>query len=113
MEHPIGAPHRGGPNAFLLRSLVDENPLDDQLVHIDPGFLLLRVGDCRPERFKMSRAATFRVWRRIATASLTFFPRTRSATSRTFCAEPFMKRSFAVAFMVIPWPPAREPRPAR
>src|SRR5262249_1477836 len=49
--------------------------------------------------FKMSRAATLRVFCRIATASLTDLPRTRSATRRTFCAEPFMYRRVAVAFI--------------
>src|SRR6266508_6589797 len=49
--------------------------------------------------FKMSRAATLGVYCRIATASLTDLPRTISATSRTFWAEPFMYRSVAVAFI--------------
>src|SRR5262249_49841549 len=51
--------------------------------------------------FRMSRAATLLVWRKIATASLTGLPRTMSATRRIFCAEPFMYRSVAVAFIAV------------
>src|SRR5580765_3543460 len=50
--------------------------------------------------FSRSRQAYFGVARRIAAASLTFFPRMGSATSRTFWADPFMYRRRATAFIL-------------
>src|SRR5258707_7227965 len=51
--------------------------------------------------FSRSFAHVFLVKRRIESASLTFLPRTRSATRRTFCGEAFRYLSVAVASIII------------
>src|SRR5580765_2127726 len=51
--------------------------------------------------FSRSFAHVFFVKRRIESASLTFRPRTRSATRRTFCGEAFKYLSVAVASIVV------------
>jgi hypothetical protein len=90
VEHAIRAAHRRGSNPLLLGTLVDGDPLHDELVDVELSLLLLGVGDRGPERLEDGDRGGLVGVRRIATASLTFLPRTRSATSRTFWAEPFM-----------------------
>src|SRR5258708_17177488 len=55
------------------------------------------------DRTSLSRsfAHVFLVKRRIERASLTFLPRTRSATRRTFCGEAFRYLIFAVASIIV------------
>src|ERR1700688_1953586 len=51
--------------------------------------------------FSRSFAHVFLVKRRIERASLTFLPRTRSATRRTFCGEAFRYLIVAVASIIV------------
>src|SRR5258708_20418282 len=51
--------------------------------------------------FSRSFAHVFLVERRTESASLTFLPRTRSATRRTFCGEAFRYLSVAVASIIV------------